>query len=91
MAIITKNGIDYTKSSNIKSEIFERTLLGGSSTIVITDEFINSDSIIKFYSSDKNMVLVSREINGNTLHAVLFSRELEHNVKIVVTNLNCVP
>lgn len=88
MAIITKSGIDYTKSSNVKSKIFERSLLGGSSTITITDEFINLDSIVKFYSSDKNMVIVNKEISGNTLSAVLFSRELGHNVKIVVTNPN---
>ena len=88
MAIITKSGIDYTKSSNVKSKIFERSLLGGSSTVTITDEFINSDSVVKFYSSDKNMVIVNKEISGNTLSAVLFSRELEHNVKIVVTNPN---
>ncbi len=88
MATITKNGIEYTRSSNVKSKIFERTLLGGSSTITITDEFINSDSIVKFYSSDKNMILVSKKINDRTLNAVLFSRELEHNVKIVVTNPN---
>ena len=85
MALLMKNGIAYAKSDKIYTRVFEKELLGGQSTVIFTDELIVPDSTVKFYSSDKDMVLISKKITGHTLKAVVYSTNITHNVKVEVS------
>lgn len=85
MAILMKNGIAYAKSDKIYTRVFEKEVLGGQSTVIFTDELIVPDSTVKFYSSDKDMVLISKEITGHTLKAIVYSTKLTHNIKVEIS------
>lgn len=85
MALLMKNGIAYAKSDKIYTRVFKKEVYGGQSAVIFTDELIVPDSTVKFYSSDKDMVLISKKITGHTLKAIVYSTKITHNVKVEVS------
>lgn len=85
MALLMKNGIAYAKSDKIYTRVFEKEVYGGQSAVIFTDELIVPDSTVKFYSSDKDMVLISKKITGHTLKAIVYSTKITHKVKVEVS------